>query len=158
MATDIKATLTDSVIRLLRIRTGQLDLDRARAITELVKLGMPNGNAQRLMDEVTDVQLSRLEQVAGKLKVQPAELLGGSSPANVTMGAVTTSGSPTPPTLPQALPVVLEALRKLPRQQRQALAADWAALLAAPDSTELAGAVLEALSARPDAQSGKAAA
>lgn len=44
----------------------------------------------------------------------------------------------TPPTLEQALPVVLSALRALPEAQRTAMTAKWAALLLAPDSAELA--------------------
>lgn len=55
------------------------------------------------------------------------------------------SPAPPPLTLEAALPLVLDALRALPRERRAALGADWTALLAAPDSAELRAAVGAAL-------------
>jgi hypothetical protein len=55
----------------------------------------------------------------------------------------------TPPTLEQALPVVLSALRALPEAQRTAMTAKWAALLLAPDSAELARWLGQALGEQP---------
>jgi len=53
------------------------------------------------------------------------------------------------PSLEQALPVVLSALRALPEAQRTAMTAKWAALLLAPDSAELARWLGQALGDRP---------
>jgi hypothetical protein len=53
------------------------------------------------------------------------------------------------PSLEQALPVVLGALRELPQEMRTEMSARWAALLLAPDSAELARWLGQALGERP---------
>ena len=53
--------------------------------------------------------------------------------------------APAGPSLAEALPVVFAALAQIPRAQRAALHAEWAALLVAPDSSEVREAITAAL-------------
>lgn len=74
------------------------------------------------------------------------EYAGRSEPAAAAPARATVVRERDPLSVGDALNVVLSALRQLPRDARANLAADWAALLSAPDSNELRNAIAQELS------------
>lgn len=117
MTAPLKARLVDSVMQRVRDLRGDQTLDRTKCETALRNLGMKHGNAQRLMDETSDVQLSRVGEVARLLGVSAAALLSGDARATpVALAQPPATAPPTQPTqisLADALPVVLDALGSL---------------------------------------------
>lgn len=121
------------------IRAHQRDphLDRTRCETVLRKLGMKPGNAQRLLDESTDVQVSRVLEAAKLLRVSPASLFERASPP---------MGEPCPPpSLEQALEVLgIELAKQMPDDVRRDVA-DALAKLAERRGQERTQAMVAAL-------------
>lgn len=106
MANTAKSILVENLLTLLRHRTGSQTLDTPQAITALTKLGIPTGNAQRLMDTQVDIRIGTVQAAAEKLRVTIGDLLGG-----LQSGAP--ASAQVPPTLERALPVVLSRLAGL---------------------------------------------
>lgn len=118
----------------------------AKSLTQVQLSGMVEGLSQQALDRLEKRDSRRSQFAPGLAKalgVSLHELLTGKPEPAPTRAAPQSITSP--PSLPAALPVVLEALKRMPRSRRAALAQDWAALLAAPDSAELRDAVRQAL-------------
>lgn len=75
MADPLKARVAARVMQRIREMQGDPTMDRTRCETALRRMGMKAGNAQRLLDDTSDVQLERLEQVARLLDVHPMYFL-----------------------------------------------------------------------------------
>ena len=75
MANNVKALLIQNLLRILREREGNPDLEAPQAITALVHLKVPNGTAQRLLDPASDVRIGTAEEVARRLGVTIRDLL-----------------------------------------------------------------------------------
>lgn len=69
MAADIKLTIRANVRALLGLEDGQ------SGVQKLISMGIPTGNAQRVLSGVASVGIDTLAQVAGALGVQPWHLL-----------------------------------------------------------------------------------
>lgn len=80
MIESLKARVARRVMHRLRELEQAPDLDRTRCETALRRRGMQPGNAQRLLDEGSDVQLGRLEEVARLLGVPVVYLLDDQQP------------------------------------------------------------------------------
>lgn len=74
MVSDLKRIVRENVLQLIQKTAGPLK-PRESGVTRLVALGIPNGTAQRILDDVSDVRLETVEQLAAALKVAPASLL-----------------------------------------------------------------------------------
>ena len=70
-----KRVLIDNLLRLLRRRAGNPTLTEPQGVTALVRLKIPNGTAQRLFDEHSDVQIGTVDLAAEKLGVKIWHLL-----------------------------------------------------------------------------------
>lgn len=79
MGKSAKRTIAANVMRLLRERAGDPEMQRKQAVTALVHLKIATGTAQRLLDETTDIQIGTLEDVAGKLSVTLLDLMSDRS-------------------------------------------------------------------------------
>lgn len=75
MTETIKMRLARRVMDVIRRLDGDPSMDRTRCETALRRRGMKNGNAQRLLDDTSDVQLKRIAEAARMLGVKPSELL-----------------------------------------------------------------------------------
>lgn len=64
MADTLKMKVAARVMDLVRRRKGDPTLDRTKCESELRRMGMKAGNAQRLLDDTSDVQMTRLAEVA----------------------------------------------------------------------------------------------
>ena len=69
MADSIKALVARKVMARVRDLESDPTLDRTRCETALRRRGMQPGNAQRLLDDTSDVQLKRLDEAARLLDV-----------------------------------------------------------------------------------------
>ena len=70
-----RALLAERVIRAMRRLKRDDSLDRAQCQTELIKMGIPTGTAQRVLGGEADVRIGSIEAVAHKLRVPVAALL-----------------------------------------------------------------------------------
>lgn len=70
MEKDIKKVVAENVRALL----GKTNGERG-ATAALIKLGIPNGDATRVLQGETSIGLDKLAQIAGKLRVQPWQLM-----------------------------------------------------------------------------------
>ncbi len=68
VADDLKITLRDNVRALLGLQPGESGVSR------LIDLGIPNGNAQRVLGGTTSIGLDSLADLATALSVQPWQL------------------------------------------------------------------------------------
>jgi hypothetical protein len=84
MADSIKALVARKVMARIRALEGAPDLDRTRCETALRRRGMQPGNAQRLLDDTSDVQLKRLEEAARLLEVSIGYFFDVDTAATVT--------------------------------------------------------------------------
>lgn len=73
MESNSKKTVRENVIALLSRR--QPLRTHESGVTRLKSLGVAHGNAQRTVDEESDMRLATLDQVAAALKVAPWQLL-----------------------------------------------------------------------------------
>lgn len=113
----VKARLVRRIMGLVQQRKGHA-VDAAQCQTELRRLGMSTGNAQRLFDDATDVHLGRLAEVARMLAVSVSDLLSSSEPVQAP-----------PIDLAAALPIVLEAFSNAPGEVRGELSQALALLI-----------------------------
>lgn len=74
MAQDIKVTVRDNVIALLAHKFGEPAPGKS-GVSRLLKLGIANGNAQRVLKGETDFQIGLLQQLAEKFDVEAWALL-----------------------------------------------------------------------------------
>lgn len=74
MVSDLKKIVRDNALRLIKKATGPLKPNES-GVTRLVALGMTNGTAQRILDDITDMRLETVEQLAAALKVTPIALM-----------------------------------------------------------------------------------
>jgi transcriptional regulator with XRE-family HTH domain len=98
----------------------------------------------------TSPELKTIIDMARRFEAPMAWLLDDRSDVDLEWWVDAAGTTNCAPVLEEALPVILDALQKLPRAQRAGLAADWTALLAAPDSAELRARVAGALQPLPD--------
>ncbi len=69
MAADIKLIIRSNVRALLGLEEGQ------SGVQKLIDMGIPTGNAQRVLSGIASVGVDTLDQVAGALGVQPWQLM-----------------------------------------------------------------------------------
>jgi len=125
-----------------------LEAMRARGVARkalAAKLGVSESAISQVLSGKTKMLDARNHSLACEyLHCNPMWLADG-------VGAMSTwQADQQPLTVGAALAVILDAQRRLPRTARAALADDWAALLAAPDSDELRRAVGMAIGAEPE--------
>lgn len=78
MAEDLKITIRENIRALLGLDPGE------SGVSKLIRLGLSNGNAQRLLGGETSVGLDVLSQCASALHVEPWQLcVPGIDPANL---------------------------------------------------------------------------
>ena len=70
MASDIKKVVRDNTLALLGLAPGERG-----ATAELVRLGLSNGDATRVLKAETSLGLDKIVQIANGLRVQPWQLL-----------------------------------------------------------------------------------
>lgn len=91
-----KEILVSNLLALLRTRTGK-EMEPRQAVTELVRLGVATGNAQRLLDAETRVRISTVEEVAKKLGTSASALLTATLSATQRPNTMQASGAAPPP-------------------------------------------------------------
>lgn len=69
MAADLKLIIRDNVRALLGLEEGQSGVQR------LIDMGVPNGNAQRVLSGIASVGVDTVAQIASALGFQPWQLL-----------------------------------------------------------------------------------
>jgi hypothetical protein len=74
MASELKRVLRANVRALIEKTSGPLKPNES-GVTRLLKLGISNGNAQRLLDEDSTVSFPTLEQVAAVFRIKPWDLV-----------------------------------------------------------------------------------
>lgn len=74
MASELKRVLRSNLRALIEKTSGPLKPNES-GVTRLLKLGISNGNAQRLLDEDSTVSFPTLEQVAAAFRVKPWDLV-----------------------------------------------------------------------------------
>jgi len=74
--TNTKRLVAANLLDALRRRAGDQTMTRAGAETALRNLGLSTGNAQRLMDDTTDVRLGTLADAAARIGVPLTQLIG----------------------------------------------------------------------------------
>lgn len=74
MASELKRVLRQNVRALIEKTSGPLKPHES-GVTRLLKLGISNGNAQRLLDEDSTVSFQTVEQAAAAFKVKPWDLM-----------------------------------------------------------------------------------
>lgn len=124
--------------------------DRLKPAMEAAGLDVPTLAAKLGVSYQAIDKVRRGGALGSQNNIKAARLLGLSPEWLATgKGARLPAEAPPPaaaaPSLEQALPVVLDALRDLPQDVRTEMSARWAALLLAPDSAELANWLGQAL-------------
>jgi hypothetical protein len=74
MVSEMKKVVRENALKLIQQSTGALK-PRESGVTRLTALGIPNGTAQRVLDDTSDLRLETVEQLAAALKVKPWELM-----------------------------------------------------------------------------------
>lgn len=75
MEATVKKIIRDNVLALVERQSGPLGPRESSGVSRLMKLGISNGVAQRILDESSDVYLGSLLDLANALRVKVWELL-----------------------------------------------------------------------------------
>jgi hypothetical protein len=75
MGLEIKKTVRLNVLSLLKFQAGGELPEGESGVTRLKKLGVSQGNAQRTLDEESDLRLATLDQLAKGFRLKPWQLL-----------------------------------------------------------------------------------
>lgn len=75
MDADVKKIIRTNVLTLVERQQGPLGPRESSGVSRLMRLGISNGVAQRLLDESSDVYLSSLVDLATALRIKVWELL-----------------------------------------------------------------------------------
>lgn len=75
MDATVKKIIRDNVLALVERQSGPLGPRESSGVSRLLKLGISNGVAQRILDDSSDVYLSSLLDLANALRVKVWEIL-----------------------------------------------------------------------------------